>query len=770
MGCLVGLAIADSVGHPLEFVDVASDSGRGESSWSLEAALAEPLPPNSMGSAVGMNTTLRARGGGGGVGAGPTPTPTCWLLELTLIRRSGMAVDRECIASVEWPTDAEEHEWARRANAALVEAMITRRCALPVLRAELSNALSGTAIPVLPQFQHLTFTDGELRAAVHDASVEASVQLTRARRALIMHSLPRVQYEASVDDGQLGAPGCRVVRYIVTLEPAAPGYNVQWLPGALATPSGRGAPHGVRCDPAVDLTRGMAVVPSGGGTDRVPGGRQPLPSLVEQEYMVPGVDVSIDTEGIGHIMDFQSEQGLHEHVHSSLARARFSTAYSFGEAASSVRFSPARGKVWITEHVNPQGDGRRVGSGSGHVGSGPVYWRCIDGRFEKVPEGRECEHFFPSDFEPLEEGFGEGGGDSVGFAGGGGGGARGVGGGDGGGEGTGGVGGGESGGIAASESTDIKDLITRSIKECGAYVPRERMRLWKGRGEWSLEHVVQVCIRHPVHPHRAVVIVDYCCEWRCVGEYNGRKIFWLLPSWPQWLQRLSPSAVYVFGSASEREIFGQMFGPQRVFDLQQVVPTPLWRWLGPLPAKLSEVLFFALEWAGACEAGVRGHIMHQHFGCWMPPCDYEWVIPVRDALWSRSIPSGVVLWSSGLLDEVTDLRSVALRESFVDAVREQQQRRLHGGVQEHRTFVCETALDGQYAPRHSGLRKLQLSRDGRFGYAVVDALATSLLAGCGGSGGGGGSGGDEGGGRNPLGKRKAAAVVGAVVSGTNEVS
>ena len=39
MGCLTGLAVGDAIGHPLEFLPVASDSGEGMSSWSLTAAL-----------------------------------------------------------------------------------------------------------------------------------------------------------------------------------------------------------------------------------------------------------------------------------------------------------------------------------------------------------------------------------------------------------------------------------------------------------------------------------------------------------------------------------------------------------------------------------------------------------------------------------------------------------------------------------------------------------------------------------------------------------
>lgn len=46
MGCLVGLAVADSVGHPLEFLPVASDSGMGSASWSLAAALADEQKPD----------------------------------------------------------------------------------------------------------------------------------------------------------------------------------------------------------------------------------------------------------------------------------------------------------------------------------------------------------------------------------------------------------------------------------------------------------------------------------------------------------------------------------------------------------------------------------------------------------------------------------------------------------------------------------------------------------------------------------------------------
>ena len=39
MGCLVGLAVGDAVGHPLEFLPVASDSGEGHSAWSLASVL-----------------------------------------------------------------------------------------------------------------------------------------------------------------------------------------------------------------------------------------------------------------------------------------------------------------------------------------------------------------------------------------------------------------------------------------------------------------------------------------------------------------------------------------------------------------------------------------------------------------------------------------------------------------------------------------------------------------------------------------------------------
>jgi len=41
MGALAGLAVADSIGHPLEFVDVAPESGKGLSSWSLREFIAD---------------------------------------------------------------------------------------------------------------------------------------------------------------------------------------------------------------------------------------------------------------------------------------------------------------------------------------------------------------------------------------------------------------------------------------------------------------------------------------------------------------------------------------------------------------------------------------------------------------------------------------------------------------------------------------------------------------------------------------------------------
>ena len=41
MGALAGLAVADSVGHPLEFIDVAPESGTGRSSWSLHKFTAD---------------------------------------------------------------------------------------------------------------------------------------------------------------------------------------------------------------------------------------------------------------------------------------------------------------------------------------------------------------------------------------------------------------------------------------------------------------------------------------------------------------------------------------------------------------------------------------------------------------------------------------------------------------------------------------------------------------------------------------------------------
>ena len=45
MGCMVGLAVADSVGHPLEFLPVASDAGEGRASWSLaDVVNSGPVP------------------------------------------------------------------------------------------------------------------------------------------------------------------------------------------------------------------------------------------------------------------------------------------------------------------------------------------------------------------------------------------------------------------------------------------------------------------------------------------------------------------------------------------------------------------------------------------------------------------------------------------------------------------------------------------------------------------------------------------------------
>ena len=41
MGALTGLAVADSIGHPLEFVAVAPETGKGTAAWSLEAFAAD---------------------------------------------------------------------------------------------------------------------------------------------------------------------------------------------------------------------------------------------------------------------------------------------------------------------------------------------------------------------------------------------------------------------------------------------------------------------------------------------------------------------------------------------------------------------------------------------------------------------------------------------------------------------------------------------------------------------------------------------------------
>ena len=43
MGCLVGLAVGDSVGHPLEFIPVAPESGKGRSNFNLEAFVTRSL-------------------------------------------------------------------------------------------------------------------------------------------------------------------------------------------------------------------------------------------------------------------------------------------------------------------------------------------------------------------------------------------------------------------------------------------------------------------------------------------------------------------------------------------------------------------------------------------------------------------------------------------------------------------------------------------------------------------------------------------------------
>ena len=68
MGSLVGLAVADALGHPLEFIDVASESGQGIASFSLAQKLAaaaaseeEELPPAAGGGDMLLPPPRRTR-------------------------------------------------------------------------------------------------------------------------------------------------------------------------------------------------------------------------------------------------------------------------------------------------------------------------------------------------------------------------------------------------------------------------------------------------------------------------------------------------------------------------------------------------------------------------------------------------------------------------------------------------------------------------------------------------------------------------------------
>ena len=68
MGSLVGLAVADALGHPLEFIDVASESGQGIASFSLAEKLAaaaaseeEELPPAAGGGDMLLPPPRRTR-------------------------------------------------------------------------------------------------------------------------------------------------------------------------------------------------------------------------------------------------------------------------------------------------------------------------------------------------------------------------------------------------------------------------------------------------------------------------------------------------------------------------------------------------------------------------------------------------------------------------------------------------------------------------------------------------------------------------------------